>query len=269
MQLTNAFSDCVVWFELVAGWHSGAATSTRNNRGNNNNNNNELNKTSDTNATNAIKRRQCVKLSVRISKCIFHFPRISTFPYMQPCNADADAQLQRPAAGWQNKEAAHTHPPHIPPTHTLTVARTKAKPRQTRPCGRPYRRGSVYNLRFMSAMLTVREKRWERGRTVGWASNCNTCCASSNAADKHLRTHTYAHAHTLIDSHTHAVKHAAELAQCVKCHICVALINSLKCFNAPAGIIKCSGTGKQQIYSQPRSTLSLHSSCLPSRISFT
>lgn len=108
------------------------------------------------------------------------------------------------------------------------------------------------------------------GRTVGWASNCNTCCASSNAADKHLRTHTYARKHTLIDSHTHAVKHAAELAQCVKCHICVALINSLKCFNAPAGIIKCSGTGKQQIYSQPPFPLfPLYSSCLPSRISFT
>lgn len=74
---------------------------------------------------------------------------------------------------------------------------------------------------------------------MGWASNCNTCCAPSNAAHKHLRTHTHARTHTLIDSHTHAVKHAAELAQCVKCHICVALINSLKCFNAPAGIIKC------------------------------
>lgn len=37
---------------------------------------------------------------------------------MQPCNADA--QLQRPAAGWQNKEAAHTHThTHPPHTHLL------------------------------------------------------------------------------------------------------------------------------------------------------
>lgn len=157
LQLTNAFSDCVVWFELVAGCHSGAATPTRNsnskgNNKSNNNNNNKLNKTIDTNATNAIKRRQCVKLSVRISKCIFHFPHI----FMQDsCNADA--QLQRPAAGWQNKEAAHTHIPTHTHTHTsLTVVRTKGKPRQTRSCGRLYRRGSVYNLRFMSAMLTLR-----------------------------------------------------------------------------------------------------------------
>lgn len=117
-------------------------------------------------------------------------------------------------------------------------------------------------------------RRLRRGRKVGWASNCYTCCGSSNAADKHLRTHPRTskhpriHTHTLIDSHTHAVKHAAELAQCVKCHISVALINSLKCFNAPAGIIKCSGTGKQQIYSHPPLP-SFSTSCLPSRISFT
>lgn len=37
-------------------------------------------------------------------------------------------------------------------------------------------------------------------------------------------------------------------------NVCVALINSLKCFNAPAGIIKCSGgigsDKQQQIYRQ-------------------
>lgn len=150
LQLTNAFSDCVVWFELVAGCHSGAATPTRNsnskgNNKSNNNNNNKLNKTSDTNATNAIKRRQCVKLSVRISKCIFHFPHIFIHGVLQRWCTIAAACCRLA----EQRSSSHTHT-------SLTVVRTKGKPRQTRSCGRLYRRGSVYNLRFMSAMLTLR-----------------------------------------------------------------------------------------------------------------
>lgn len=169
----------------------------------------------------------------------------------------------------QNKEADR------PPTHarTCTVVRTKAKSLDKRVlCGRPYRRGCVYNLRFMSTMLTG------RGGGVGVGGERATV---TRAVHRLMRlTNTYAHTHTHRQTHTHihsgaerqTVKHAAELAQCVKCHICVALINSLKCFNAPAGTIKCSGigVGKQQIYRQP-SSLPIRSTRLgqPSRISFT
>lgn len=131
-----------------------------------------------------------------------HFPFSTHFHTCSPATLMHNCSVLLPA-GRTKKQLTHTHthtsPAHTPPPHTVTVARTKAKPRQTRPCGRPYRRGSVYNLRFMSAMLTVREKRWERsGQWDGQAT-------VTRAVHRLMRlTNTYAHTltHSLTRTHT-------------------------------------------------------------------
>lgn len=107
-------------------------------------------------------------------------------------------------AGRTKKQLTHTSPAHTPPLHPLTVARTKAKPRQTRPCGRPYRRGGVYNLRFMSAMLTVRGGGGRGGgQWDGQATVTRAVHRLMRLTNTYAHTLTHANTHTLIDSHTH------------------------------------------------------------------
>lgn len=165
--------------------------------------------------TNAIKRRQCVKLSVRISECIFHFP-------MHGCTYSD-----------RNKEDAQKPSPQklpIPP--------------------RPRGRGCVYNLRFMWAMLTAVAALWESGaggmRGTGKQQRLTRALChlmrnwkTPTRRNKHRRrarqTHTDEHPHT----HTPTLRGKLHNVSNV---IYVSLINSLKCFNTrtPASIIKRS-----------------------------
>lgn len=111
---------------------------------------------------NAIKRRQCVKLSVRIFR--MHFPFSNAWLLLRP--------KQR--------------------------KRTKAKPRhRTPPFSWIRRRGCVYNLRFMWAMLTGRE--W----SVEWVAGAGKQQRLTRAVRHLMRlTNTYTQAQTPT-KHTH------------------------------------------------------------------